>query len=90
MLYGAIICLGLVASGWRGAYARKPLGIAYFALGLYLLQVIKGHFMLTGVIGTGAMLYWTRSVKDGKVTIRPVTFVASVVLTIVGIGIIGD
>lgn len=86
----AVICLGLVASGWRGAYARKPLGIAYFVLGLYLLQVIKGHFMLTGVIAAGAMIYWTRSVKDGKVAIRPITFVASAVLTVIGIGIIGE
>ena len=86
----AIICMGLVAAGWRSAYARNPGGLALFFAGVYLLQVIKGHFMLTGVVGVGAMIYWGRSVKDGKITARPITFVISAVLTVIGIGAIGE
>lgn len=87
----AVSAMGLVAYGTlRVIRSRTPASMVLLGVGLFFLQAIKGHFLLTGVVGLAVLAYWIRSTKGGTVEIKPISLVAAAVAGFVGLVVVGQ
>ena len=69
---------------------RPALGAIAMALGASPLMLIKPYILFPFVLAGGAWYYWSRSLKRGRVRIRPVQLVVATALGVGGIVLLGE
>lgn len=86
----ALTSIGFLIWGAVKLFERRPWAIVPFLMGLAVLQQIKGHFLITMVVGGAAAFYVWRSSQGGRVQLRPVTFLLVLGLGFAGVLLVGE
>lgn len=85
----AIMALGLAGQGMALLYRKRPVGFLLLGAGVYGVGLIKPFILLTLCVAAAGYLYWYRSVRSGRVEIRPMTLVAMLGLAAFGLVAVG-
>jgi hypothetical protein len=68
---------------------RTALGCAVLAAGALPILLVKAYILLPVALAGGSWYYWARSLKRGRVRIRPASFAVAAVLGVGGIVLMG-
>jgi len=68
---------------------RAALGGAVMAAGALPILLVKAYILLPIALAGGSWYYWARSLKRGRVRIRPVSFAVAAALGVGGIVLVG-
>jgi hypothetical protein len=81
--------LALTMFGAWQVSRKRPMGLLVGGAGVYLVMLIKPFYLLLLVAGAAVQVWWYRSVKNGRVTIKPASLVAGILLGALGLSAIG-
>jgi hypothetical protein len=70
--------------------SRPVAGLVLMAAGLAPIWIIKPYILFPFVLAAGAWYYWTRSIKRGRVRVRPIYLTIASILGLGGIVLLGQ